>query len=123
MTTTLDPQFLRAVVLLLSFKAGPMKTAQAALLTIALRRQEFCAADLPGEICNGNVHLAGAATGSLIATGLLDVVRRVKSPDKKAKGRRLDVLRLAPSKESTVLTWFEQNGFPRPRTIQQDLPL
>ncbi len=123
MTTTLDPEFLRAIVLITGFKAGPMKTAQAALLTIALRRQEFTAADLPGEVCNGNVHLAGAATGSLIAAGLLDVVRRTKSPDRAAKGRKLDVLRLPPSKEATILTWFAANGFSKPVTIQQDLPL
>ena len=45
-TTTLDPSFLRAVVLMTGFKPSPMRNAQAALLAIGLRMAEFTAADL-----------------------------------------------------------------------------
>jgi hypothetical protein len=127
-TTTLEPSFLRAVVLMASFAPRKMLGAQAALLAIALRRIEFTAADLPAELCvdkfgRPSAHLAGAATGGLIAQGLLDVVRRMKSPDPSAKGRKLDVLRLPPSKEGTILAWFAANGLARPPVIQQELPL
>lgn len=112
-TTTLDPQFLRTVVLMTGFRNGgkDMKRTQATLLLIGLRGVEFTAADLPGEITNGNKHLAGAATGSLIAIGLLEVVRRVKSPDTRAKGRKLDVLRIPAPKWNTARAWLTQNGY------------
>src|SRR5207244_9380480 len=53
-TTTLDPSFLRAVVLMTGFKPSPMRNAQAALLAIGLRMEEFTAADLPGEVTAGS---------------------------------------------------------------------
>ncbi len=68
MNTTLDPQFLRSVVLMTSFKPRPMLNAQAALLTIALEGVEFTANDIPGELTNGSKHLAGAATAPATAT-------------------------------------------------------
>lgn len=119
--TTLDPQFLRAVVLVTGFKPNPMRTAQAALLMIGLRAQTFTGADLPAEVTNGNRHLAGAATGSLIALGLLEVVGRVKSPNPDAKGRKLDLLSLPESKRATARTWLERNGFTVEQTAQQEL--
>lgn len=106
MTTTLDPQFLRAVVLMGDFKPGPMRLAKAALLAFALTGEDFTAAHLPAEITGGNKHLAGAASGALVSAGLLRVVDRVKSPNPNAKGRKLDVFRLAPGKAAAVRTWF-----------------
>lgn len=121
-TTTLDPQFLRAVILMTGFRGGKdMRRAQAALLLIGLQGAEFTAADLPAEITNGNTHLAGAATGSLIAIGLLEVVRRVKSPDPRAKGRKLDVLRIPAPKWNTARTWLAANGFRQPAEKQMEL--
>lgn len=112
MSTTLDAQFLRAVVLMTGFRGGKdMRRTQAALLLIGLRGVDYTAADLPAEITNGNKHLAGAATGSLIAIGLLEVVGRVKSPDPRAKGRKLDVLRIPAPKWSTAKNWLASNGY------------
>jgi len=108
-TTTLDPSFLRAVVMVTAFKPEPMRRAQAALLYIGLRGGEFTAAELPGEITNGSKHLAGAATGALVALGLLMVTRRVKSPNPRANGRKLDVLRCAARQRA--LLWLMRNGF------------
>jgi hypothetical protein len=109
MTSTLHPDFLRAVVIVTGFKPEPMRRAQAALLYCALQGCDFTAAVLPGEITNGSRHIAGAATGSLVAIGLLTVVRREPSPDKSAKGRKLDVLR-AGSVER-IRAWLRANRF------------
>lgn len=110
-TTTLEASFLRAVVLVTAFKPEPMRRAQAALLYMGLRGGEFMAADLPGEITNGSKHLAGAATGALVALGLLTVTRRVKSPDPRAKGRKLNVLQCHET--NRALIWLMRNGFKR----------
>jgi len=109
MTTTLDPQFLRAVVLMTGFKPSPMRNAQAALLMMGMKAQEFTAAELPGEITNGSKHIAGAATGALVAIGLLTVVRRIPSPVKSAKGRKLDVLRV--DRPEVAKVWLTANGY------------
>lgn len=120
-TTTLDPQFLRAVVVMSGFKGNAMKSAQAALLLIGLRTYSFTGADLPAEVTNGSRHIAGAATGALIAQGLLEVIGRVKSPNADAKGRKLDLLHLHHSKRNTALTWLARNEFEAPALSQQEL--
>ncbi len=120
-TTTLEPSFLRSVVLMTGFKPAPMKSAQAALLLIGLRGIEFTAADLPGEVCNGSRHLAGAATGSLVAIGLLEVTGRVKSPHENAKGRKLDLLRIPACKWNAAQTWLLANGI-APLTATESQP-
>lgn len=111
MSTTLSPDFLRAVVLMTSFRGPNMRAAQAALLQIGLRGGTFTAADIPAEVTHGSMNLAGAATGALIAQGLIDVVGRVKSPNPNAKGRKLDLLAIPEAKESTAKTWLTRNGF------------
>src|SRR5438552_19108355 len=108
-TTTLDPSFLRAVVLMTGFKPSPMRNAQAALLAIGLRMAEFTAADLPGEVTNGSKHLAGAATGALVATGLLTAIRRINSPRLEAKGRTLDVLTIPDRPRAKA--WLRANAY------------
>jgi len=120
MNTTLDPSFLRAVVLLSGFKPSRMLSAQAGLLYLALAGKlgDFTAANLPAELTDGSKHLAGAATGALIASGLLEVVGRIKSPNPSAKGRKLDLLRLGTLKRNTALRWLETNGFPPPPAYQ-----
>lgn len=110
-TTTLEPSFLQAVVLLVNFKPEKMKRAQAALLYIGLLGGDFTAAQLPDGVTEGNKHIAGAATGSLVAIGMLEVVGRMKSPDPSAKGRKLDVLRIPSDKIATARAWLNANGF------------
>jgi hypothetical protein len=110
-STTLDPQFLRAVVLMTGFKPQPMLRAQAALIALAIKFRDFTAADIPGEITNGSKHLAGAATGALVSIGLLKVISRIPSPDPKAKGRKLDLLRLGDGKLDAAKAWLRANGF------------
>lgn len=114
MSTTLDPDFLLAVLRMSEFKREKLLGAQAGLLALALQGIEFTAADLPADLTEGSRHRAGAATGSLIAMGLLVAVGRVKSNRENAKGRKVDVLRLAAGKRSTVITWFERNNLPVP---------
>jgi hypothetical protein len=122
MSSTLDPQFLIATMHMTAFKRGPMLRAQGALLTIGLRGPSFTAADLPGEITNGNKHLSGAATGALIAQNLLEVVGRVKSPHVNAKGRKLDLLSIPETRVNTVRAWLRENGMASvSREIQMDL--
>ena len=126
MTTTLEPDFLVAVVRMITFKGRKMLGAQAALLHLALKGVDFTAAELPGEIVGDSRHIAGAATGALIAQGLLVVVDRIKSPRPEAKGRKLDVLRLAAGKRSTAITWLKANALPvseGEETIQQRMAL
>lgn len=117
-TTTLEPAFLQAVVLLNGFKPRPMVTAQGALLHLALQGLDFTAADLPAEVTGDSKHIAGAATGALISQGLLVVVGRQKSPRPDAKGRKLDVLRMAPNKRATALAWLRANELPAPEPKQ-----
>ena len=112
MTTTLDAQFLRAVVLMTGFKPHRMQRVQAALLMLGFQGQDYTAADIPDELTEGSKHIAGAATGALVGTGLLKVVGRIKSPEAKAKGRKLDVLRLASVE--TAKAWLRANGFEIP---------
>lgn len=119
-TTTLEPSFLRAVVLVSGFRGNAMRSAQAALLLIGLRGIEFTGADLPGEVTNGSPHIAGAAVGSLISIGLLEVTGRVKSPNPNAKGRKVDVLRIPAAKWNTAKTWLAQNGFAQSEPLQME---
>lgn len=123
MTTTLEPSFLRAVVLMSSFRGHAMRSAQAGLLYIGLRCDTFTASDLPGELTNGSRHIAGAATGALVAQGLLEVVGRVKSSRPEANGRKIDILRIPQGKRATVYTWLAANGFSAGQAEQQSLEL
>jgi len=112
--TRLDPQFLRAIVLMSDFKAGDMRRVKSALLAFAVNGLDFTAADLPGEITNGNLHIAGAACGALVTLGFVSAVGRIKSTAPKAKGRKLNIYRLAPGKLATVRTWFGEQGLHPP---------
>jgi hypothetical protein len=93
---------------MVAFKPEKMVRAQAALLLIGLERSEFTAADLPGEIAEGSKHIAGASCGALVAMELLTVTRRIKSPDPKAKGRKLDVFTL--TNRTKAMAWLDANG-------------
>lgn len=117
--STLDRDFLASVVMMAGFRGHAMRSAQAALLIIGLRGHDFTGADLPGEITNGSRHLAGAAVGALIASGLVEVVGRIKSPRPEAKGRKLDVLRIPSDRVSTAKTWLRNNDYPLPESPEQ----
>lgn len=114
--TRLDAQFLRSIVLMTDFKPGDARRVKSALLALAVNGLHFTAADLPGEIANGNIHIAGAACGALISEGLITAVGRVKSPDKAAKGRKLNLYRLTTGKLATVRAWFAAQGLTAPVT-------
>ena len=86
---------------------------------IGLQNGEFNATALPGEITEGNKHIAGASVGSLVATGLLTVTGRVKSPIPSSKGRKLDVLRITCVE--TAKTWLKANGFNIPEINSRQL--
>jgi hypothetical protein len=118
-STTLDPAFLRAVVLLCAFKPSQMVRAQSALLLIGLQQREFTAAELPEEIVQGNKHISGAACGALVSLGLLEVVRRQKSPDPLANGRKLDVFRIPPQHVGRAKAWLKANGVDYNRALSK----
>jgi hypothetical protein len=112
--TTLDPQFLRAVVLMTDFKPGDIRRVKSALLALAVNGLDFTAADLPAEIANGDIHIAGAACGALVSERLIVAVARRKSPDPKAKGRKLNVYRLGMGRLETVRAWFRAQNLNPP---------
>lgn len=115
MTTRLNSSFLATIVLLCGFKPRRMVGAQAGLLLIGLRGDDFTAADLPAEL--GGKHLSGAAVGALISEGLLVVVARIKSPNPNAKGRKLDVLRIACPQKAKA--WLRANDVQEPTANPQ----
>ena len=114
-TTTLDASFLRAVVLLTSFRPRPMERAQIALLTIGLTGIEFTADIIPGELRTRpdgapDTHISGCAAGGLASIGLLQSTGRIKSPDPAAKGRKLDVWRIPADRYATARAWLLAHG-------------
>jgi len=46
-----------------------------------------------------------------------DIIKAASTPDPSAKGRKLDVLRLADGKRQTVLTWMARNALPLPESV------
>lgn len=111
METTLEPSFMQAVLFVAGFKPRSMVNAQAALLALGLEKTEFTAAELDESITQGSKNLAGCASGSLVAMGLIVVVGRQKSPKENAKGRRLDVFTIPAHKRETAKAWLRANGF------------
>lgn len=118
MTTSLAPDFLVVTMNVSAFRNQAMTRTQGALLTLALAGT-MDASQLPGEICNGDPHLAGCASGALVAQGLICVVGRVKSSNACAKGRKVNQFAIAEGRRGTVLTWLARNGLPLPEPTQQ----
>ena len=114
----LEPSFLRMVVVATMFKPDGMRRIEAALVALSLTEQAFTAAELPDEVTAGDRHLPGCATGGLLAAGVLTCIGRVKSPNKDAKGRKVDLLR-ATSRELSR-TWLKRNGID-PEQIEGEL--
>lgn len=102
-----------------NFKHQRMVAVEGALIHMALAGGDFTAAELPSEITAGSKHIAGAATGALVSIGLLSVVGRTKSPNLNAKGRKLDLLRLAPDKRGSAVAWLRANELPAPMPGEQ----
>lgn len=119
--STLDTGFLRAVILTTSWRGDDMARAQAALLLIGLRLQDFTAGHLPKEICGESKSLAGCATGSLISQGLLEVTGRVKSPNPDANGRKCNQLRIPANKVGLAKLWLSRHGYAATETEQLSL--
>lgn len=95
-----------------------MQSAQAGLLYLGFQG-DFTAADLPGELTNGSRHIAGAATGALVAQELIECVGRVKSPTPSAKGRKVDVWRIPAHRISAARAWLRANGYAPPSSETQ----
>lgn len=121
---SLDVDFLRAIVLMDGFKGQPLRRAQACLLRIALRHGRVMGSDIPAEITNGSLHMAGAACGGLLAQNLLIAIGREKSPIKAAHGRKLNVFTIPEGRAGAAEAWFRANGFTEPQkaVTQMELP-
>ena len=122
--TTLSPDFLRALVLVFSFRGEAMQAAQGAFLSILLQHGEATAAALPPELIkdkfgNPSKHLSGCVTGALVAQGLIVEAGRVKSPDPRAKGRKLSVWQIPSEKRATAKSWLLSHGYPVPESAEQ----
>ena len=111
MSTTLDKDFLRTLILVTGFRGDAMHSACAALLLIGLRGQTFSGADLPAELTAGSKTLAGCACGYLSAAGLVECVGRIKSPHPDAKGRKLNLLQIPANRYETARTWLARHGY------------
>jgi hypothetical protein len=107
----MNSDFLRAVILKVSFKPEPLRRAQAALLYVALAGDDFTADCLPGEITGEDTTLAGCAVGSLATMRLIERIDRVKSPSKSRNGAWVTRWRLAAGRAETVRTWLKRHGF------------
>lgn len=123
MSTTLSPDFLTAALLVTNFKGKKMMSVQAALLTMGLSGQDFTAAQIPSELVGDSKNISGCASGSLVAQGLITVVSRMPSPKLNAKGRKLDVFRIADGKRETAKAWLRVNGFQQVEARQEEFAM
>jgi hypothetical protein len=112
MTTTLEPSFLQAAMLVNAFKGDRMKAAQAAMIYRALTHPEVVATDIPETITEGDAHISGCASGALVSIKLLEAVGRVKSPDPAAKGRKLNIYRIPHDRIGAARAWLRANNLP-----------
>lgn len=121
MTTTLEPSFLQAALLMMNFKGKRMTAIMGAMLALALDGRTITATDIPDVMVDGSKHLAGAACGALVSQELLVVVGRVKSTKPNAKGRKLDQFRLAPGRMNAAVAWFKAQDLPLPKAGQMEM--
>ena len=112
MNTRFESSFLAAIVVATEFKPKQLERIAGAMVMLALKGLDFTAADIPDDISQNNTKLPGLATGRLIQAGVITVVDRVKSPDKKAHGRKLNVLRLV--NRGIAVKWLVAHGFSAP---------
>jgi len=109
--TQMHAEFLRQIVLVSSFRGDDVDRVSAGLLLIGLGSATFNAGDLPGELVGDSKTLAGIATGRMIATGLLEVVGRVRSSSPLANGRKVNQLRVNPLKVTQARNWLAARGY------------
>lgn len=119
--TTLDTGLLRAIILATSFRGDDMARAQAALLMIGLQGLDFDSGQLPAEITGDSKQLAGMATASLCAQGLIECVGRVRSSSPLANGRKVNLWRIPAPRVSTVRTWLALRGYAHTEEAQLSL--
>ena len=112
MTPEAELSLMRSIILMVGFRGDAFNGACAALLLIGLRGGDFTAASLPREITNGDIHISGLATKALIKMGLIEKVGYMPSPNKDAKGRIVNKLRIPSHKVSVARTWLSRHGFP-----------
>lgn len=79
MSTHLDASLLRSIVLVSSFRGEAVDSVCAFMLLLALRVPTMDAGMVPAEMTQGDKHLCGIATASLLAQNLLEVCGRVRS--------------------------------------------
>lgn len=119
--TTLNPEFLRNVILVSSFRGDDHHRICAALLLIGCKLATFDAGMVPAELCGHSKTALGIATGSLLAQGLLEVCGRVRSSSPAANGRKVSLLRIPEGRLSTVQTWLARHGYKDAETAQMEL--
>ena len=121
MSTTLDASLMRSILLATSFRGGDMDRACAALLMIGLQGCDFDSGMLPAEITGDSKQLAGMATASLCAQGLIECVGRVRSSSPLANGRKVNLWRIPAPRVSTVRTWLALRGYAHTEAEQLSL--
>lgn len=119
--SALHPDFLRAVVLVSSFRGDDHNRICAALLLIGCKLATFDAGMVPAELCGHSKTALGIATGSLLAQGLLEVCGRVRSSSPAANGRKVNQIRIPEGKLGAVQTWLSRHGYKDAETAQMEL--
>lgn len=119
--SALHPDFLRAVVLVSSFRGDDHNRICAALLLIGCKLATFDAGMVPAELCGHSKTALGIATGSLLAQGLLEVCGRVRSSSPAANGRKVSLLRVPEGRLGAVKVWLARHGYQDAETAQMEL--
>ena len=111
MSTTLEPAFLRTLILVTSFRGDDMDRACAFLLLLAMKLGQIDAGMMPAEICGESKTMAGCAVASLLTQKLLEPIGRVRSSSPLANGRKVSLLSIPANRMATARTWLAQRGY------------
>lgn len=118
---TPSTDLMREIVLCASFRGELFHSTCAALLMLGLAGGDFCAASLPKEITQGDIHVSGLAVKALLKMGLIEKVGYIPSPNADAKGRPVLLLRIPSNKVYTAKTYLARQGYTLP-TSPNHLP-
>lgn len=122
--STIDVGFLRATLLKVAFHPDLLRRCQAVILYAALTDAPFTADEcLPKDMTGDDTKISGIAFGSLASMKLIAWVDRRKAGSASRNGAFTNVWAIAEGKRSTVLTWLDRNGFPRPDARQTELAM